>query len=235
MEPDIETTEYIMFSIDPATFQRDFVDNDRISLFSFRTTFNPATELLIVKMASPEHTQIAFAFHKAIDVAIQRMGLDLAINQYAGTVINVNGQSKQPDMGWGPRRPPRGCTKRPVVILEVGVSESEAKLRRDAALWLNPNRGNANIAITIKLNRKRAHVKIDKWVWDGANGTSLLSQRIEVSENDLDEVKLSGGPLTIPFNLLFLREPEAPRETDIIIDEEWLLTIAEWGWEMQFQ
>ncbi|KOS47903.1 hypothetical protein ACN38_g1163 [Penicillium nordicum] len=140
------------------------------------------------------------------------MGLKRAIDQYANADIDVNGKKKQPDMGWGPRRTPRGCKKRPTVILEVGVSETEAKLRRDADLWLDPNRGNAYVVITIKLNRKKALVKIDKWVWDGANGTSVLSQHIEVSENDLDEVKLSGGPLTIPFNLLFLREPEVTRK-----------------------
>ncbi|KAJ5941645.1 hypothetical protein N7516_001813 [Penicillium verrucosum] len=50
----------------------------------------------------------------------------------------------------------------------------------------------------------------------------------EVSDEDV-EVKLSGGPLIIPFHLLFLREPEAPRETDIIIGKEELLYIAEEG------
>ncbi|KAJ5945165.1 hypothetical protein N7516_005333 [Penicillium verrucosum] len=167
-------------------------------------------------MVTREHTEIAFAVNQAVNQAtvkaLERMGLERAIDQYANADIDVNGKKKQPDMGLGPRRTPRGCKKRPTVILEAGVSETEAKRRRDADLWLDPNRGNANVVITIKLNHKKALVKIDKWVWDGANGTSVLSQHIEVSENDLDEVKLSGGPLTIPFNLLFLREPEVTRK-----------------------
>ena len=124
MEPYIETTEYIMFSIDPATFQRDFINTDPISLFEIRTSFNPATELLIVKMISPEHGEIGMSVNKAIDLAIQRMGLGLAIHNYPGVDINVDGKKKQPDMGWGPIRPPRGCEKRPTVVLEVAVSET---------------------------------------------------------------------------------------------------------------
>ncbi|KAJ9493065.1 hypothetical protein VN97_g178 [Penicillium thymicola] len=132
-----------MFSIDPTTFQRDFIGPDAIATFSIRTSFNPGTEFLIVKMVTPEHTEIGFAVHKAIDLALQRIGIDEAVYHYA--------------------------------------------------------------AVDIK---------------DGANGTSVQSQHIEISENDLDEVNLSGGLLITPFHLLFLREHETPRETDIIIDKE---------------
>lgn len=234
-EPNIEITEYIMFSIDPATFQRDFIGPDAIPMLSIRTSFNPKTELLIVKMVTPEHTQIGFTLHKAIDEALRHMGLDRAIHQYQAVDIEVNGKSKQPDMGWGPTRTPRGVHKRPTVVLEVAVSETKKKLHRDVDLWLDPGRGNANVAIAIKVNRKRPMISIENWVWDDANGTSVQSQYIEVSENELDEVKLSGGPLVIPFNLFFLRDPEMPRETDLIIDQEWLQMIAEKGWDMQFR
>ncbi|KAJ5493736.1 hypothetical protein N7463_009823 [Penicillium fimorum] len=106
IEPNIETIEYIIFSIDPATFQQDFVGPDIIPIHSIRTSFNAKTELLIVKMVTSEHTEIAFAVHKAIDKALERMGLDEAIHNYQGVNIDVNGQRTQADMGWGPRRPP---------------------------------------------------------------------------------------------------------------------------------
>ncbi|CAG8397283.1 unnamed protein product [Penicillium salamii] len=77
-------------------------------------------------------------------------------------------------------------------------------------------------------------IAIDLWIWDTVNGKSINSQHIEVSENENDEVKLSGGPLVIPFRLFFLRDPQTPQETDVIIDNEWLQKIAEWGWDMQF-
>ncbi|CAG8059978.1 unnamed protein product [Penicillium nalgiovense] len=228
-------TEYIIFSIDPTTFNQDFLSLDAISFPSIRTSFNPNTKTLTVKMVTDEHTEIAFGVHKAIDKALTQMGLDEAVRQYQGVDIDINGRKKQPDMGWGPRRPPRGSPKRPSVVLEVGVSETPKKLRRDVDLWLNPVRGNANVVITIKVSRRRAMVTIDSWTWDTTNGTSINSQHIEVSENENDEVKLSGGPLVIPFRLLFLRDPQTPRETDVIINNEWLQKITEWVWDIQFQ
>lgn len=59
------------------------------------------------------------------------------------------------------------------MVLEVAMSETERKLRRDIDLWLDPIRGNANIAMAIKVNRRRPMNSIDKWVWDHANGRSL--------------------------------------------------------------
>ena len=233
-EPITEITEYIIFSIDPTTFNQDFLSLDAIPIFSIRTSFDPNTKTLTVKMVTGEHTQLAFAVHKAVDKALTRMGLDEAIYQYLGVDIDLNGRKKQPDMGWGPRRPPRGCPKRPSVVLEVAVSETRKKLRQDVDLWLDPLQGNANVVIAIKLNRQRAMVTIDLWQRDTVNGKAINSQHIEVSESEYDEVKLSGGPLVIPFRLLFLRDPQVPQETDVIIDNEWLQKIAELGWEMQF-
>ncbi|KXG48938.1 uncharacterized protein PGRI_028080 [Penicillium griseofulvum] len=233
-EPTTEITEYIIFSIDPITFNQDFLSLDTIPIPSIRTSFNPNTQTLTVKMITREHTVIAFAVHKAIDKALARMGLDEAITQYSGVDINVNSHRKQPDMGWGPWRPPRSCPERPSVVLEVAVSETRKKLRQDVDLWLDPVRGNANVVIAIKASRRRALLTIDLWIWDTVNGKSFNSQHIEVSENENDEVKLSGGPLVIPFRLFFLRDPQTPRETDVIIDNEWLQKIAVRGWDMQF-
>ncbi|CAI7598494.1 unnamed protein product, partial [Penicillium viridicatum] len=162
-EPNIETTEYIIFSIDPTTFQQDFLSPDVNPIYSIRTSFNPKTKLLVVKMTTGEHTELTLTLHEAIIKALERMGLDDAIHRYLGVDINVNGPIKQPDMGWGPRRPPRGCPKRPSVVLEVAVSETQAKLRRDVDLWLDPVRGDANVVIAIKISRQRAMISIDKW------------------------------------------------------------------------
>lgn len=258
-EPNVEPTEYIIFSIEPSIFEQDFIGPDSIPAhsirtssntttrerdvespdiiptFSIRTTFDPVTELLVVKIITGEHNQVAFAVHRAIDQSLRQMGLAEAVHDYGCVDIDVGRVKKQADMGWGPRRPPRGYPKRPTVVLEVGVSETRSKLYRDMNIWLDPTRGNANVAIAIQVNRRRPLISIDKWMWDAVNGKPLNCQHIEVAESDPDEVKLSGGPLIIPFHLLFLRQPQGTRETDVVIDQEWLQKIAEWGWEMQFQ
>jgi hypothetical protein len=69
-EPTTEITEYIIFSIDPNTFNQDFLSLDTILIPSIRTSFNLNTKTLTVKMVTGEHTQIAFAVHRAIDKAL---------------------------------------------------------------------------------------------------------------------------------------------------------------------
>ncbi|KXG45246.1 uncharacterized protein PGRI_041590 [Penicillium griseofulvum] len=207
----IEITEYIIFSINPTTFHQDFLGPDPISLFSIRASFNPRTGLLIVKMITGMHTAFAFAIQDEIDNALGRMGLDEAIYLYHGVSFDINGQNKEADMAWGPRRLPH---------------KTERNVHRDIDLWLDPHRGKANVAITIRINRQRPMISIDKWMWDSNNGTSRRSQHIEASEDKMGEVKVSGGPLIIPFRFFFLRDPDPrTRETDVIIDKECLQTV----------
>ncbi|KAJ5975083.1 hypothetical protein N7481_008790 [Penicillium waksmanii] len=231
-----EVTEFLIFNIDPFTFRRDFLEHNPILTFSIRLSFNPKMHTLIIKMVTAEHTQVGAIFRKAVDGVLEPMGLDNALNYvYEAVDIDVNGRRKQADLGWGPRRPPPGCPKRPTVVVEVGVSETQSKLCRDVNLWLDPTRGMVGVAIAIKINCKKPMITIDKWTWDPATRNAVQTQHIEVSEDQTDKVELSGGPLIIPFRHLFLRDPQTPREKDVIIDREWLIDIAERGWEMQFQ
>ncbi|KAJ5616384.1 hypothetical protein N7537_001498 [Penicillium hordei] len=148
------------------------------------------------------------------------MGLDWETFSYGEVNINVNGMSKQPDWALGPRRPPPGTRKRPMVVAEIAISETRTRLQRDIDLWLDPSRGNTNVAIAIKINRTRLLITIDN---------------IEIRESHIgDEVRVSGAPLTIPFDLLFLRPPKSPREGDLTIGKEGIEEFAKWVWEAQF-
>ena len=70
---------------------------------------------------------------------------------------------KQADIGWGSRRPPLGYPKWPTVVLEVGVSDTQSKLRHDMDLWLDPSRGNVKVAISNKVNHQRPMISIETW------------------------------------------------------------------------
>ncbi|CRL25401.1 unnamed protein product [Penicillium camemberti] len=43
-------------------------------------------------------------------------------------------------------------------VLEVAILETESRLYRDMGLWLDPAKGNAQMAIAIKANRTRQAV-----------------------------------------------------------------------------
>ncbi|KAJ9482461.1 hypothetical protein VN97_g10971 [Penicillium thymicola] len=206
----VDVSEYLLFFIDERTFQNDFVnpDTDLHDIRGIRCTFNPQTNALIAKMVTQEHEQVTDALNDEIKIALDPMGLRRATFSYRSVNIDVGGRSKQPDWAIGPGQPPPGTQKRPTVVAEVAISQTRRTLQQDIELWLNPSRGNVNIAIAIKANRTRPLITIDKYEWDHTNGQAQLSQHIEVRENDKgDKVSVSGAPLRIPFDLLFLRPP----------------------------
>jgi hypothetical protein len=47
------------------------------------------------------------------------------------------------------------------MILEVGLSESAAKLRRDAEMQIDPNQGASNIAMTVKVDQRRPKITVE--------------------------------------------------------------------------
>ena len=114
------------------------------------------------------------------------------------------------------------------MVVEIAISQTRTRLQRDIDLWLDPSRGNANVAIAIKANRTRPLITIDKYEWDHGNGQAQISQHIEIRESDIGgQVSGSGAPLTIPFDL-FLRPPQPPREGDLIIGRQEIVEIAKW-------
>ncbi|KAJ5826580.1 hypothetical protein N7447_003343 [Penicillium robsamsonii] len=63
--------------------------------------------------------------------------------------IGARASRSRKEAWWGPRRPPRRAPKRPSVVLEVTSSETPDKLRRDAHYWVDPAKGQANMAFTV--------------------------------------------------------------------------------------
>jgi hypothetical protein len=226
-----DKSEYFVMIIDPLSFRRDFSLKLNVGVRQF---YNPTLHLLILRMTLREHSEIAGIFHDAVMDTLRPMGLDrTAILRYEGADIEVGGGStKQPDKGWGPRRRPRGVEDRPSVVLEAGLSESETKLRNDARMWVDPTRGEANMAITIEVNRRKPKITIQMWEWDSNSQRPRVTQSC-VIEKTGDNLTVSQHPLTIPFNLLLLRPPSIPRETDIRLQKHDLEDIVTGVWQMQ--
>ncbi|KOS40777.1 hypothetical protein ACN38_g8372 [Penicillium nordicum] len=233
----VDVSEYLLFFIDERAFQNDFVDpdTDLHDIRGIRCTFNPQTNTLIAKMITQEHEQVTDALNDEIKTALDPMGLRLATFSYREVNNDLNGISKQPDWGLGPRHPPPGTGRRPTVVAEITISQTRTRLQRDIDLWLDTSRGNAGIAIAIKTNRTWPLITIDKYEWDHANRQAQISQHIEIRESDTcGKVRVSGAPLTIPFDRLFLRPPQPPREGDLIIGREEIEQLAKLVWEAQF-
>ncbi|CAK9868046.1 unnamed protein product [Sphagnum jensenii] len=72
------------------------------------------------------------------------------------------GRSKEADGGYIP------LSRRleddwPSFVIEVGVSESRAKLRRDAAFWITNSDGRTRVVIVLRVNRIHRRILVERW------------------------------------------------------------------------
>ncbi|KAJ5178621.1 uncharacterized protein N7500_001320 [Penicillium coprophilum] len=230
LEQSLRHLQILCYKHRSPSFRKDFSLKLNVGVRQF---YNPTLHILILRMTLPEHSEITGHFHDAVMRALKSMGFETtAIFRYGGADINVGGgNTKQPDWGWGPARRP-GVTNRPSVVLEAGLSEPETKLRNDARMWVDPTRGEANMAITIKINRRKPMITIQTWEWDSNSQRPHVTQSC-VIEKTGDNITVSKQALVIPFNLLFRRPPSIPREIDIRLQKSELAKIGAGVWEMQ--
>jgi hypothetical protein len=226
----LDISEYFVIIIDPPSFQREFSLKLNVGVRQF---YNPTLHILILKIVLLEHPEVAGLLHDIVMDTLRPMGFDIeAIRRYGGTSISVGGGiTKQPDWGWGPRRRPPGVANRPSVVVEVGTL-AETKLRNDARMWVDPTSGEANMAITIKVNRQKPMIKIQTWEWDSNARCPYITQSCVIGKTG-DDITVSKHPLTIPFHYIFRRSPENPKETDIRLQKQDLIAIGTGAWAMQ--
>lgn len=195
-----DNSNYIVFLIGPSSFKHEILHRNNQGPLGFLYEYDPITKILIIKMTTREHRCAARALNPLIEAALRGMELDLKFESFAGVKVSVgaNEKVKVPDEGWAPLTNAHEAPNRPAVVLEVDVSETETKLCDDARMWVDPARGQANIAITIKIQRDQPLVKIDKWEWNVVTRRPQVNHHIEIAGGG-GTVAVSGEPLLIPF------------------------------------
>lgn len=221
-------TDCVLFYIPGRSIKSDILDSPELSRPN-RYSFDLAANLLLVKMVTMIHSDIGQFVNQELILGITSMGLLNDIRYYSGATVRGEGRGKEGDQGWGPPPPNPAVDGKPTVTLEVGVSESQAKLQRDVEWWLHPDKGNANITITIKVDRKRPRLMIDRW--EHIHGVIQSTQQVEISKVN-GQVELTHDRLTIPFESLFRRQPAA-NEHNITLDGQTLQRLAERTWAAQ--
>lgn len=227
-----DLTGYILFRFTNSSLRDEYLQSEDTHSLSILSG-----DLLLLKMATFEHEGTPGLFHNEIYEALRPMGLHHAIRPFGHTTIEpqAGDTAKQADDAWGPVRPPRGYPRnKPTVVLEVGVSESSAKLRRDAQFWLDSERGQANFVITCKMERKMPIITINTWERTGTRAIQR-SQQVVLSKKKKggEEISKTHNSFTIPFSHLFRREPEGLHEKDVVLGEESLERIARLIWMAQ--
>lgn len=204
--------------------------NEDTSVAKFCTSFDTNEQLLLVTMPSKPHSAAADDMNTMIRQALIPMGLLTALQGYPGATIRGDSRGKQADYGWGPKRRAPGQSSSPSVTLEIAFSQSDSKLNSDIRFWLNPDDGNANICLTLRINRSRPEIRIESW--ERQNNRIHRSQVTWITKTR-DRVNVTHHPLTIPFESLFRRQPSHPGEKDLEISEQQLGEVADTIWQEQ--
>lgn len=230
LQRDKNSSECLLFEIDDETFSRDFLNLEDETSWS---SFSKPEGLLLIKMMTKEHGAAIGAFHTALILALAPMGLETALQPYSSATVKGDERSKQGDNAWGPIRAPHGHDRGwPTVVLEVAFSEpSRSKLQSDVLFWLGDGRGKVKVVITLTIDRKSPQISIEKWVLK--DGREHCQEQVNISRNSKGQVHVTGAPLTIEFESLFLRAIEGPKKQDIQFPEAVLAKLADTIWTAQ--
>lgn len=221
----------LLTGVDEKTFSQRFINHPRPPHWS---SYDKVLNLLLVRMTkSITHGDSAIIFHNKILQAVIGKGLDPDLLVYWGRATRQGpAGAKEADFAYLPRELFHNTTEDwPSVVLETTVSEDGSKLVSDVRFWLNGSEGKVKVVFTMKVHSK-SNIIIDKWepCWP-YTGQSHRTQHIEINKRNNNEVYVSGQPLVLEFEKLFLRAANAPQETDSVLGEAQLKSLASHIWE----
>lgn len=202
------------------------------SLSKHLSSFDLNGKLLLAKMRGIPHCTAAGELNNIFLSALQPMGLDRAIKPYQGAEVcgTEEKRGKEPDYAWGPKRRPPGQADRPSVVLEVAYSEAETKLQSDIRFWLSPKDGNANVCLTVRIDRSKPRIRVEQWHRD-KQGRICRKQVIWIARTTDDLAVTDDHPLRLSFEDLFRRKPDRPGEHDLEISADDLKELARTVWD----
>jgi len=121
-------------------------------------------EILIVKLkVGVMHEAVAHQFARMFDMKLVLLGVHASLLATgSGRFGRRGGRSKEANIGYIPSS--RSMVDDwPSFVLEVGVSESLAMLRSDAAFWITNSDGRTRIVIVLSVNRRDRQILVERW------------------------------------------------------------------------
>jgi hypothetical protein len=121
-------------------------------------------EILIVKlMVGAMHAVSAHQFLRMFETKLLRLDVSASLLGTGSTTFGRRGgRSKEADISYIPLSR-RLEDNWPSLVVEIGVSESLAMLRRDAAFWITNSDGRTRIVIVLSVNRRDQRFLVERW------------------------------------------------------------------------
>ncbi|KAK3320622.1 hypothetical protein B0T19DRAFT_430071 [Cercophora scortea] len=224
--------------------------------FRFRR-YDSSSRILLVTIPTEVHEELHVSIYQLYMQKIASMGLRDSWRTTASgrcqSQAHFGQSSKEGDSTGGPE-PERGApTFWPTLAIEAGASESLGELRHDMRWWFSASNHEVKVVVLAQFDPTRSAIVIERWEEEPAEVRSvatkpqscavlglpsitpspILRQSITITQNTATNpvsYNVAGGPLALPFRLLFLREPRLT-ESDVIISVENLESYAAKVWK----
>jgi len=167
-------------------------------------------EILIIKLpAGVLYCGVVHEFASMFHEKFFRLGVCASlVATGCGRFGRRGGRSKEADIGYKPISR-HMVDEWPSFVTEVGVSESLAMLRSDAAFWITKSDGRTRIVIVLSINQRRQQFSIERWeevprtrpIRSTANYSRIPGLMQSLTLNA--DVQYDGPPLEIPAEKLF--------------------------------
>ncbi|OCK92944.1 uncharacterized protein K441DRAFT_568394 [Cenococcum geophilum 1.58] len=218
------------------------IDHERASIGKHtRMSHDTDADLLVIKlMPAAKHESAHLLLARRLEFALVRMGLpEDCLYPLGGTRFHGPSSSKEADSAFKPLSRTQE-TDWPTIVFESGLSESLARLRRDAKWWLVNSGGDVKIVVVISITPAVKRLRIEKWCLLPApaqrpvtrahpNPNPLVPTRVQeitITQNPAAQPggTIQPGPapsytatgaLTLEFWGVFLRAP-VPPEGDVV-------------------
>ena len=207
------------------------------------------TKLLVIKVTpQTKHIVPPDTFGTCLRQELRKMGMGLhALIGFGKTSFSNAHASKEGDVTLG--RSLR-VARWPTLAIESGFTELMTRLRYDAHWWLLNSDSEVKISILIAIVAAEETVYIEKWCGFlpivhklvtrvHPNAHSLLLKRMQhvtivkssASASGSPSFTVTGAPLVLEFERLFLRAPVSP-EGDVVLTGE---NLSDWAEHCVFQ
>jgi len=170
-----------------------------------------------------------------------RTCLKHAIQATGSSTYNGAGyKKKEGDSGIRPDPPRSAGDYFPILVIEAGNSESLRLLHKDKDSWFNNSppgqpRGDVRIVVLVKVERRRQHILVEQWYrgQQSPSHTVIIMPHTDkpIALYDASHWIVESAPMVIPFEDVFLRLPTRPRETNLVLTEQFFTNLGMQCWQ----
>lgn len=233
LQEGISGQQYLSF--EPVTeYDLEQIDTEHPTSKGMAITYYRDMGLLIVKiMPSVYHERAHVEIWGELRDQFRDMGVyGEVVGCGATRYSSLDGtSSKEGDGGFQLRA--LGAASWPTIVIEVGLSESLPHLRVSACWWLENGNGQVQIVLICSLaHNSPGLLHFEKWTRDSIRrrGSSIRARVEQTVVVDSLLRRVTGSPLTLEFDKIFLRQPVPPRERNIDLHDQDLVRLAELVW-----